>query len=62
MYRSVKYQKTDVVEVDRIEAMPDSDEIAQKDIDIADGVMFTLYYTDGRTLCVPHCFIISITP
>lgn len=62
MYRTAKYQKTDILEVERIEAMPDTDEITQDDIDIADGVYMTLYKKDGSTLCVPPSFIISIEP
>lgn len=60
-YNTGKYQKTTIYNVDRIEAMPEPNEITEEDIEYSDGIMLTLYCSDGRTIFLPHEFLISIT-
>ena len=59
-YRSSEYKKTYTCAVSRIEVMPPPEELTDEDIELAEGMMLTLYLTDGRVICVPHSLIISI--
>ena len=61
VYNSGKYQKTTTYDVDKITAMPEPEEIDDEDIEYADGVMLGLWLKDGRTIFVPHEFLIEIT-
>lgn len=60
-YRTAKFKNYDVLDVDKISAMPEPDKLTEDDRDCADGVMLTLYCSDGRVIWLPHCFIIEIT-
>ena len=61
VYNSTKYHNTTTYEVEKITAMPEPDEITQEDIDYSDGIMLGLWLTDGRTIHIPHCFLIEVT-
>jgi len=61
VYNSGKYQKTTTYDVDKITAMPEPEEIDEEDIEFSDGVMLGLWLKDGRTIFVPHEFLIEIT-
>ena len=61
-YNSGKFQKTTIYDVEKITAMPEPEEITEEDIENCDGIMLTLYKTNGDTLFIPHEFLIEITP
>lgn len=60
-YRTAKFKNFDVLDVDKISAMPEPDELTDDDRKYADGVMLTLQCSDGRVIFLPHCFVIEIT-
>lgn len=62
VYNSAKYQKTTTYEVEKITAMPEPGELTEEDIDCANTIMLALWLKDGRTVFIPHSFLIEITP
>ena len=60
VYNTTKYKNTTTYDVKKITAMPEPDEITKEDIDEANGVMLGLWLTDGRTIFIPHSFLIEV--
>jgi hypothetical protein len=61
-YRSAKMQATTIIEVERITAVPEPEEITDEDRRDAEGIMLTLWTPEGHTIFLPHSFVISIEP
>lgn len=61
-YRSAKMQATTVVEVEKITAMPEPEELTEDDRRGAEGIMLTLWTPEGATIFLPHSFLIEILP
>ena len=63
VYNSSKYQKTTVYDVERIEAMPDTEEF-NEDRELwtenPEGIFLHLFLKDERDFFVPHSLLISI--
>lgn len=63
MYNSSKFHNTTVLDdVERITAMPEPIDITPEDIEYSDGIMLTLYRTNGADTIIPHSFLIEILP
>lgn len=63
VYNSSKYQKTTVYDVERIEAMPDTEEFNEDRelwMEYPEGILLHLFMKDERDLFVPHSLLISI--
>ena len=62
-YNSVKYHNTTTLDdVEKITAMPEPIDISPEDIEDSDGIMLTLYRTNGPDTIIPHSFLIEILP
>ena len=59
-YRTSKYCATSTYDVEQITAMPGPDEITEDDRKYADGIMLALSLRDGRTIFLPHSFLIEV--
>ena len=60
-YNSGAFKKTTIYDVVKITNMPEPEEITDEDIEECDGVMLGLWLKDGRTIFLPHEFLIEIT-
>lgn len=63
MYNSVKFHNTTTLDdVEKITAMPEPIDITPEDIEYSDGIMLTLYRTNGPDTIIPPSFLIEILP